>query len=381
METSSILQLLKNSGITVFGEDGVYIWIEDPTCFTRSIANFINEIAWPVIVAMTVIMIFGWGISLIRGAKTDIMANMRNLALVFGILSLAVPITNAIWGKGNLFGQGCKRVGVPIEEIQRILATRGDKLKSFNENELYEEFDIYDSASGRSYEEFMAEQVANGAIMTVPASTVVNPQETKSLTVAGGTYDGRIYGGMCTLPAQSRNFSNQYYTTGKYAVSDAAFDKAMNTVFRAEGGLANHKNDSGGLTKYGVAQNYNPGVDVKNITRADAENIAYTRYYKKYGIDKLPDAIRGDVFQVGWGTGPKVAVKQFQGILGVPKTGTVNHATVAAAQNYKGDLRGKFLESHKQYLQGIVERKPDQKVFQRGWMNRVELMRDSGCHS
>ncbi|MCL1902659.1 MAG: hypothetical protein FWG18_03480, partial [Alphaproteobacteria bacterium] len=351
-----ILQLLENSGFRVLGADMRYIWLEDPTCITRSAGDFVN-IAWIAISVVTVFLLLGWAIALIRGGKlTSLVTNLRNLFLMFATLSLAVPIANAIWGHGDLMGRGCDKIGVPIEEVQRILAARDSNLKAWDENDLYEEFDIYDSAAGRDISAALAE--------ALPQLTGVEPSENSDrisgivVISAGGAYDGRIYGGMCTPSAQSRIFANRNFTTGQYAQSDAPFDKAMNTIFRAEGGYSNHPLDSGGETKYGISRAANPNVDIKNITRADAERIAYDRYYKKYGIDKLPDAIRGDVFHAGWGTGPRVAIKQFQEILGVPKTGSVDTATISAAQNYSGDLRGRYVERHRQYLRDIVERKP-----------------------
>ncbi|MCL2890239.1 MAG: hypothetical protein FWF34_03205, partial [Alphaproteobacteria bacterium] len=147
MQIERVLNLLQNSGFHVLGSDGTYIWIEDPTCFTRSIIDFINTVAWPVIVVITAFLLLGWAISLIRGAKTDIITNLRNLLLMFGILSLAMTIAGFIYGD-DLSAQSCKKIGVPISEVQRILDSRNAKLRRWNADDLWEEFDIYDSAAG-----------------------------------------------------------------------------------------------------------------------------------------------------------------------------------------------------------------------------------------
>jgi hypothetical protein len=378
MNIETILRLLKNAGFRVLGTDGVNINLEDPTCILRSFETFL-EYAWIAIAFIAGLLLFGWAISYIRGGyKTDsFFLNLRNLTLIFGILAAVKPVVNFVWG-ADVFARGCKTIHVPIAEVQRILAARNYTL-SKNDVSLYEGFDIYDSGAiadladdgAVPYE--IAPLVGAGDAAPIPVSV--------SSTGGAGTYDGSIWGGQCTPSRASNNFANQTFVTGQYATSDPAFNKAMNTIFRAEGGYVNDPFDSGGETKYGVSKNNNPDIDVKNITRADAEQIAHDRYYRKYGIDRLPDGIRGDVFQVGWACGPRVAIRQLQELLGVSKTGTVDDATLRAAQSGPGDLRDKYLAVHRNYLIGITERKPSQKKFLRGWMNRVELIRDNGCTS
>jgi lysozyme family protein len=63
-------------------------------------------------------------------------------------------------------------------------------------------------------------------------------------------------------------------------------DKILAFIIRVnEGGsqIVNDPNDPGGLTKYGIAQKFHPGVDVKNLTLLQAVDI-----YKKKYLSKLP---------------------------------------------------------------------------------------------
>ena len=374
MNIETIFRLLKNAGFTVLGTDGVFIHLEDPSCILRSFETFINY-AWIFVAFITGILLFGWAIAYIRGSKIDsLFTNFRNLILIFGTLTAVKPAVNMIWGD-DVFARGCKTINVSIAEVRKILDTQNLKLARHNADDIYEDFDIYDSGS------IDASQTPD----TIPYSQAPvyssgNPQNV-FVSLTPGEYNGKVWGGQCTPSKQSSVFANQSFTTGQFSSSDPVFDKSMNTIFRAEGGYVNDPFDSGGETKYGVSKNNNPDIDVKNITRADAENIAYERYYKKYGIDRLPDGIRGEVFQVGWACGPKVAVKQLQAALNVPKTGIVDNATIDAAQNYSSDLRGEYLNIHRDYLIGITEYNPSQKKFLNGWMNRVELIKDNGCNS
>lgn len=202
----------------------------------------------------------------------------------------------------------------------------------------------------------------------------------------GRSFDGRdvfadshVHNGPCTMPQRSNVFSNKILTSGRYQTSDPAFEKMMITTFRAEGGCGNHPNDSGGYTCYGISQNNNPEIDVRNITRADAEDIAHRKYYKKYNFHELPDHIRGDVFAFGWGAGPVTAVRNLCRVLGLPERNVVDSEIVQAVENYQGDLHNDYLDAHQQYLIKCAER-PGQKVFLKGWMNRVKLIRENGCH-
>lgn len=46
--------------------------------------------------------------------------------------------------------------------------------------------------------------------------------------------------------------------------------------------------DSGGVTKYGVAQKFHPNVDVANLTQDGAEEIHHKEYWLAVGADHLP---------------------------------------------------------------------------------------------
>ena len=138
MNTNTIIRLLENSGFHNLRVDANFIYMEDPSCIVRSFETFINYV-WIIIVALTGILLFGWALSMIRGVKNDIFSNMKNLILIFGVLSVAKPVMNLMYG-GNLFGTWCKTITVPIEEINKLLELRKDKMGS-----LYENMDIYDS--------------------------------------------------------------------------------------------------------------------------------------------------------------------------------------------------------------------------------------------
>lgn len=144
MDINVILHHLENSGFQKLTSDGTFIWLEDPTCFARGLLDFFN-IAWVVIAVFTAFLLLGWGVAKIRGIQGDIAKNIRNLFLIFAILSSSRLIVNVIWGDEAFV---CKQIQVPITEVNKIIESAKLKLKTRDENFLYEDIDIYDSATG-----------------------------------------------------------------------------------------------------------------------------------------------------------------------------------------------------------------------------------------
>lgn len=147
METATIIRLLSNAGFRVLGTDGANLYIEDPSCILRSFQTF-TEYAWIILTFITGMLIFGWAISMIRGAKNNIFINLRNLTIMFGTLAAAGAILNMIYG-GDLFARGCQTVAVDINTVNEMLDMRQKKM-SPQRTDLYESIDIYDSGVVRA---------------------------------------------------------------------------------------------------------------------------------------------------------------------------------------------------------------------------------------
>lgn len=236
-----------------------------------------------------------------------------------------------------------------------------------------------------------AQTIANAT--TRPSPTQPSPTQTPSYApttpmaplVGYSEFNEPVYAnpkthnGPCTLPQRHDVFSNQIFTSGQYAKSDPAFEKTMITTFRAEGGCVNDPDDSGGYTCYGISQNNNPDVNVRNITRADAEQIAHRKYYTQYGIEKLPDYIRSDVFTFGWGCGPVTGIHKLCRVLGLPERNKIDDEIVNAVENYSGDLHNDYVDALQQHYIAVSKKNNNQKYLN-GWMNRVKLTRENSCH-
>ena len=131
MNIVEIRKLLENSGIRVLNADSLSVYIEDPSCVIRGFETFVKY-AWVVITIITAFLLFGWAISMIRGAKNDIVTNLRNLFLIFVTLSMAGPIINMIYGD-DIFSIGCKTINIPIHELKDL---QNRKLNTIPNNQL-----------------------------------------------------------------------------------------------------------------------------------------------------------------------------------------------------------------------------------------------------
>lgn len=143
MDIATIVQLLTNAGFNVKGVDATktHLLIEDPSCIMRNFQTFL-EYAWVIVSLIAAILLFGWAISKIRGAKTDIATNIRNLLIMFGTLSVTGPIINVIYGD-DLMARTCHTLQISVSDVQKILDARNAQLSQ--NNNLFETIDIFDS--------------------------------------------------------------------------------------------------------------------------------------------------------------------------------------------------------------------------------------------
>ncbi|MBN1324846.1 MAG: hypothetical protein JW974_01365 [Alphaproteobacteria bacterium] len=236
MNIDTIFRLLENSGFRVLGTDGVFIHLEDPTCVLRSFETFLNY-AWFAITFITAILLFGWAISMIRGAKNDIFINLRNLTLIFGTLTAVKPIINMIWG-GDVFARGCKTINVSIANVQKTLDAQKNKLAKYNADDLYEDFNIYDSGAQSEIPYSQAPVYSSGS----PQQISINISGTQTSSDKETVYqdkNGKHYkktGG--TIAWRNNNPGNIRYS--KFAVSQGAIGQA--------GGFAVFPDEDTGMT-------------------------------------------------------------------------------------------------------------------------------------
>lgn len=216
-----------------------------------------------------------------------------------------------------------------------------------------------------------------------PKTPVINPPTISysGYTIGGGPVieNNIVTGGSCYPADHDNNFVNKILTTGKYENIHPAFEKGLITVFRKEGRCGTIKNDPCGYTCYGVGSDPKcTGIVVHS--RAEAEEVYYNRYWKKYNIDKLPDVISTDIFIAGMASGPGTALSQFRRFLGLPdKKSAVDDEMINAVKNYNGDIHNDWMNLRDNFLQEVAQKRYNGSVS-RGYKNAIEIKRKNGCH-
>ncbi len=198
-------------------------------------------------------------------------------------------------------------------------------------------------------------------------------------TIGGGTVikNNIVTGGSCYPADHDKHFTNQILTTGKYENLYPALEKGLITLFRKEGRCGTIKNDPCGYTCYGIGSKC-AGIVVKS--RAEAEDVYYERYWKKYKIDKLPDVIATDIFLAGVASGPSTALSQFREFLGLPKKSSgVDDKMINAVKNYNGDIHNDWMDKRDAFLQKVAQQRYNNSLS-RGYKNAIEIKRKNGCH-
>lgn len=177
--------------------------------------------------------------------------------------------------------------------------------------------------------------------------------------------------------------STNVIVNGDYSMAD--YKKLIPLIKKWEGGFANHPNDPGGATNSGITLTTFRSVygksktvqDLKNMTNEQWEYIFKTRFWDRWKADDIDNqAIANLVVDWVWTSGV-YGIKYVQRILGVTDDGVVGKKTIAALNDYPSqkDLFGKIWARRKKYFDDIVKRNPSQKVFLKGWYNRINAFK------
>lgn len=159
--------------------------------------------------------------------------------------------------------------------------------------------------------------------------------------------------------------------------SRETFDKAVEVVLAHEGGFVDHPADGGGATNYGISSTYNPGVDVASLTREDAIEIYFEKYWSGNGYELLPERLAIKVFDLAVNMGRNAAVTCLQRALRATGTmvaidGVLGPETAGAAALLceLAILAALRSEAAGEYRVKLV-RDPTQAPFAAGWIARA----------
>lgn len=160
------------------------------------------------------------------------------------------------------------------------------------------------------------------------------------------------------------------------------FDRIIECIFAVEGYVSDHKADTGGYTKYGISQKAHPEVDVRNMTLEDAKRIYYRKYWLPNRCDQQSFKVALFVMDMAVNSGNKAAAKALQRCTNLALAGTGNkplavdgiigECTLMESKHVPEDTLVSILLAYRiSFYFNLVHKNPSQKVFLKGWMNRL----------
>ena len=138
---------------------------------------------------------------------------------------------------------------------------------------------------------------------------------------------------------------------------------AANIVER-EGGVVNHPQDPGGLTKFGISQRAYPDLNILSLTKAQAVAIYLRDYLHKYRLHELTNARNAEII-CDWlvnGGG----VRRIQRALKVAEDGVMGPDTLQAIDAADSH---QLLLSRLDYYVSLAAH-----PFLRGWVSRLRSL-------
>ena len=141
---------------------------------------------------------------------------------------------------------------------------------------------------------------------------------------------------------------------------------------RRKVGYTNTPGDRGGETKFGVAKNANPSLNVAALTLEQAYQVYYNHYWVAGKCDLFPFPLSLVHFDACVNHGIGRAAKLLQAAVGVNADGVLGPVTFEAVNaSFKQDVIDNLFVARSNFYNAIVARDASQQKFLKGWMNRV----------
>jgi lysozyme family protein len=160
-------------------------------------------------------------------------------------------------------------------------------------------------------------------------------------------------------------------------IAPGRFERAMELVFRLEGGFVNDPRDAGGATNLGITQRTLAAwrrqdvtvEDVRKLSREEARAIYRANYWNGIRGDDLPAGVDAMVMQAAVLAGRRQAGIWLQRTLGVAEDGAIGPVTLDAARK-KFDAP-RLISRFAAYQLGGLRSMRDWVHWGPGWTNRV----------
>ena len=160
----------------------------------------------------------------------------------------------------------------------------------------------------------------------------------------------------------------------------ALFDIAYGYIMEEEGGLVDHPDDPGGITKFGISLRFLrsigldlnrdgiiDGIDIRNLSPLRAKAIYKKEFWNKMKCDKLPDGIDLAVFDCSVNQGKSAAAKLLQKAARVKVDGIIGPITITAIEFHLKEVLDDFMA--RRALRYAMT--PKVFIFGLGWYRRL----------
>lgn len=168
-------------------------------------------------------------------------------------------------------------------------------------------------------------------------------------------------------------------------MTDSDFERSLAFVLKWEGGYVDDPDDSGGATNRGITQatydrfrsrHARDPQPVISIPTFEVEEIYRVDYWLPSKAPRMEWPLCLAHFDGAVNCGLNAAAKMLQRALGVEPDGVVGPVTLGAVRARAADaLAAAVCTERSRYYDGIVARRPTQRKFLQGWMNRLQALR------
>lgn len=134
--------------------------------------------------------------------------------------------------------------------------------------------------------------------------------------------------------------------------------------------------DPGGETKYGIAKNANPDLDIAGLDWNGAMATYYHRYWEPGMCTQLPGRVAVLQFDTCVNNGLSRAAKFLQTAAGVVADGQIGDGTISAVTAADPiALCNAICDQRAHFYASIVAARPEQAKYLDGWLRRVNELR------
>jgi len=158
------------------------------------------------------------------------------------------------------------------------------------------------------------------------------------------------------------------------------FDQAFDRLIGHEAGLSMDARDPGNWTggrpnvgelkgtKYGIAANTYPDIDIQNLSIDAAKAIYYRDWWVKIGADQYDGAIAFQLWDFAVNAGMETAKRALQRAVGVADDGLIGPRTVLAIKSMSvTDVLMRFNAQRLRFYTSLST----WQTYGKGWTNRV----------